>query len=407
MIEKLFIEISAICKRYEEIAKLTGENFNIFQILGLQTSEVRLHSAFLAELLNSKGLHGQGDKFLSLFVKQLKGKSITTKIDTKSSEAFVEYYSGKITEDGQHGGKIDILIKDKNSQCVIIENKIYAGDQPQQLKRYNNFSESTALTLLYLNLFGGEPSAISSDGLEVGKDFYIISYQKDILEWLDACMKEATALPIIRETILQYIHLIKWLTNQTRSKTMSNEIKELLKNNPEYFKNIPSIQSAYEELKKEINDNFFKELGEKLKSEEFEVVVEHGYWVQLHAGEDRDGIHFAFRLVKDRNNERCNLKEEQFVIEQSYPTLFKECTVILKDKVSSSFKSDNWSLAWYYPTNRKRLEDLEPEEYLSFSKNEKMLEFINQILVEARKYFSILKENIPKSKATESEKSFP
>lgn len=59
MIETLFKEISAICKRYEEIAKLTGENFNIFQILGLQTSEVRLHSAFLAELLNSKGLHGQ------------------------------------------------------------------------------------------------------------------------------------------------------------------------------------------------------------------------------------------------------------------------------------------------------------------------------------------------------------
>ncbi len=41
--------------KYKEIDKVTGFNFNVFEILGLSTSEVRLHSSFIAQLLNPKG----------------------------------------------------------------------------------------------------------------------------------------------------------------------------------------------------------------------------------------------------------------------------------------------------------------------------------------------------------------
>lgn len=44
-----------------------GENFNMFKILGLSRNETKLHSAFLAELLNTKGSHGLKDKFLIEF----------------------------------------------------------------------------------------------------------------------------------------------------------------------------------------------------------------------------------------------------------------------------------------------------------------------------------------------------
>lgn len=37
-----------------------GDFFNIFSILKMETDEVKTHSAFLAELLNPKGSHGQG-----------------------------------------------------------------------------------------------------------------------------------------------------------------------------------------------------------------------------------------------------------------------------------------------------------------------------------------------------------
>lgn len=46
-----------------------GEYFNIFSVLRLETKEVRLHSAFLAELLNPEDSHGLGKQFLELFKK--------------------------------------------------------------------------------------------------------------------------------------------------------------------------------------------------------------------------------------------------------------------------------------------------------------------------------------------------
>ena len=55
-------------KIQQEEKRKRGENFNIFKTLGMQTSEVRLHSAFLAELLNPNGSHGLKDKFLKAFL---------------------------------------------------------------------------------------------------------------------------------------------------------------------------------------------------------------------------------------------------------------------------------------------------------------------------------------------------
>ena len=70
-IESILKQISAIVERekiQQEEKRKRGENFNIFNVLGLSTSEVRLHSAFLAELLNPNGDHGLGYKFLEAFL---------------------------------------------------------------------------------------------------------------------------------------------------------------------------------------------------------------------------------------------------------------------------------------------------------------------------------------------------
>jgi hypothetical protein len=64
----LIKHVNNIFARYEKVNLLTGENFNVFKILKLGSSEVRMHSAFLAELLSPKGSHGQNSIFLNLFV---------------------------------------------------------------------------------------------------------------------------------------------------------------------------------------------------------------------------------------------------------------------------------------------------------------------------------------------------
>ena len=70
-LQNLLTQISAITKKYEGIAEITGENFNVFRVQKMDTKEVQLHTAFLAELLNPSGSHGQGSIFLDLFIKTL------------------------------------------------------------------------------------------------------------------------------------------------------------------------------------------------------------------------------------------------------------------------------------------------------------------------------------------------
>ncbi len=212
-----------------------GEWFNVFEVLGFSTDEVRTHSAFIAELLNPNGDHGCGDLFLKAFIDDiccLKGFEIPPGI----TKTIVEYDIGQINQDSTEGGRIDILV-DVGSSAIIIENKIYAADQENQIIRYYNYAikrYGNNYKILYLTLEGNAPSQKSiGNKLKEGLDFYTISYAKDIALWLQHCMHIAINKPLVRETIAQYITLISHLTNQNMNESEKEEIYELLTQYPE------------------------------------------------------------------------------------------------------------------------------------------------------------------------------
>ena len=97
------------------------------------------------------------------------------------------------------------MIKDDNGKIIMIENKIYASEQPNQLLRYYNAFPNGKL--FYLTLFGEE----SKQNFPKEK-YNIISYENDIIIWLEECKKESVNIPILRESITQYINLIKKLS---------------------------------------------------------------------------------------------------------------------------------------------------------------------------------------------------
>ena len=132
-------------KTQQEERRKRGECFNIFEVLGLQTSEVRLHSAIIAELLNPRGNHGLGDKFLKAFIDDVIPEQCRFTLDALSAKVYTEFNIGNISKDYTEGGRIDLLIQDNVKQTIIIENKIYAGDQPCQLLRYNNYARKEKL----------------------------------------------------------------------------------------------------------------------------------------------------------------------------------------------------------------------------------------------------------------------
>ncbi|WP_231426988.1 PD-(D/E)XK nuclease family protein [Pedobacter sp. Leaf250] len=223
----LFDQISAAISKYQEIDRLTGAQFNVFRILKMDSSEVRMHSALIGDLLNPGGSHGQGTVFLDLFINSCSKQA--GEIDTSSCRAHIEYNLGPIDGESLKGGRVDIVIRDANDRHIVIENKIFAGDQKNQLLRYYGMAEY--VELFYLTLEDKLPEPYSYGSLKKDEHFHCISYRKHIIPWLELCRKEAAVLPILRESLTQYINLIKHLTNQTTNKQMEQEIIDILKAN--------------------------------------------------------------------------------------------------------------------------------------------------------------------------------
>ena len=217
-----FKEIAPIFEKRKIILdekRKRGDFFNVFSILGMERKEVETHSAFLAELLNPNGNHGLGDKFLTTFIdtiipKHLKGFDC----NNNTYQVNKECYEGKISEDGEKGGRVDIRIISEHN-IIIIENKIDAEDKYKQLTRYKKVAKkANNHCLLYLTLNGKEANDYSTqtnegEPLVAGEDYYPISYKEDILGWLKKCLEIAVLHSKVRETIAQYIDLIKKLTN--------------------------------------------------------------------------------------------------------------------------------------------------------------------------------------------------
>lgn len=275
--------ISNIIKKNEELAILRGEKFNLYDLLDRRTDEVKTHSAMIAELLNPRGSHYMGSVFLDKFLAFLNEKKQVNNLDWTLAEVpdfnlrektyvEVERSIGKVTV--VEGGRLDIYIANGN-EVICIENKINAGDQPQQLLRYHNHLLEIKVQkklLLYLTLNGKDAGNDSKKELKQNSDYFCISYKDDILNWLHECVKETSDHPILRESLKQYIILIKSLTNKLSSDEMTTEVHHVILNNLNAAEKIAAeFDNAVNSISKELKERVKKEI-ESLGIQEIEKV---------------------------------------------------------------------------------------------------------------------------------------
>lgn len=282
-ITNLLQQVSIIQKKYNEIAKITGENFNVFSIMRAESDEVRTHSRIIAELLNPQGSHSQGSVFLQLFFQEIVSlNDILDNFDYDNAKVLVEEHIGAINKNYSEGGFIDIVIKDSKNQ-VVIENKIYASDQKGQLLRYKN--KYPDCKLIYLTLDGKKPSESSYKIENVQElkldDIILVSYKVIIKEWLEKCLEKSYSLPIIRETLVQYLYLIKKITNLSRNQNMEKEILDNILNNPQNTESALIIAGiGVEKIRFEICKRLFSQIqsrvGNDLITENYDDKVPFG-----------------------------------------------------------------------------------------------------------------------------------
>ena len=198
---------------YERYGVGRPEPFNVFTVLRSERDEVKLHSRFLAALLHHPGEEGAAN--LRDFMGEFAPESLRD-------------FAPKGVKVERERHRIDILITNDHGQALAIENKIDAGDQHLQLKRYRGELERQGykdIHLLYLTIDGREPSEDSRGDLSE-KDYTPISYEA-ILPWLERCRRRAYDEPELRDSIAQYSRLIRRMTGNDGGSELMKELEEL------------------------------------------------------------------------------------------------------------------------------------------------------------------------------------
>lgn len=367
-ISNVLPQVRLLKDKYDELAAVTGEDYNVFSILGLETDEVRTHSAFLADLLNPQGSHRQGAAFQKLFLKAALNHSELEK-DSETFQVKKEAFTDH--------GRIDILLE-KNDACIVIENKIYADDQDAQMERYDQYAKDKGISeeqikLVYLTLDGSPPSKGSLGKLPEER-VKCLSYNKDIINWLEECMRlqEVQRISSIREIVFQYRDLLERLTGQSTNRRYSMELKDILAKDKNY-ELIPDMEQAILEFKVHAQLKFWGELAR--------IMPDRVGKSSIHAEASEDIIRRYYQGGKNSHHYGTTFKFDSFFWDQTEIALRVEIDsgsilygFILFDEAGNSIKSCNnasfnelaeklsdndfkrsdWYVGWKYPARKIR-----------------------------------------------------
>ena len=178
---------SELVQAREDIAAYNRKHSNGFNVFAYVRPNENGLSDILADLLDPRGTHGQGDAFLRLLEKEL---DVTFPADCKAVKVDREEMTTYISNSRR---RIDIVL-DFGAFGVGIENKPWAGEQPDQVKEY--FSHlggrySQGFVLIYLSGDGQPPPSVAIEELirrERQNEFRLLAYRTGFVDWIRGCI---------------------------------------------------------------------------------------------------------------------------------------------------------------------------------------------------------------------------
>ena len=212
-----------ICKEALDIIEEYNrvlERINLFDILGVRGDDEKVHSSFIASLLDANGVHGAGNAFLEAFIDVLKEELQDFAFKTKTALALTEVSIGG-------NGRLDILLKSYN-KAIIIENKISSKERVNQLKRYEDFGileyAEDNFKLIYLCLNENDAKRLS----DPPERTVYVYYDTHILTWIDKCIIKAIEKrinPYAIKMICDYKVFIERLIGQSMENKILKELE--------------------------------------------------------------------------------------------------------------------------------------------------------------------------------------
>ena len=371
-----FEELNKFKEKQQKQKERGLNDYNLLTTVLNEHDEVRLHSRVIGSLLDINGLHYQKELFLEKFMEILKVTEFD--FDIHESKLFLEYQN------------IDLYLTD-GIKHIIIENKIYAGDQKNQIKRYydtikseNKDLECNDVLIIYLSIDRLQPSNYSLGNLII-EDRYVfdnsekiaifknINYKNEILNWLDNCLHEIQNITNLNESIKQYKNVVKKITNTYEEKVM-NQKDFLLKDNN--LKLVMGLENSIKEAKSEIQFLFWEELHKQLtnnghqfnfvdyKSNEIDIdnkIKEYYYKNNRYYGlekklidiDDKYSLLFYIEIDKDIVFGYCiaeNGKRNYICKQSEFDNITSQ--IISHDNIKWNATSQEWWICWKYPKNK-------------------------------------------------------
>ena len=317
--ERLFVAMSKgymAAKAQADRQRAMGRHdYNIFTLFHGFSDEVNLHSNFIASLLDPNGDHYKGDLFLKLFLETCDIDDFS--IDTSTATVFKEF---------KH---IDIYISD-GKKHIILENKVYAKDQPTQIARYikaiqkEGVKESDSvkdedICVLYLHPDGKLPDDQSFGdyhakllGENPSIKFKVISYGKEILSWIDKCKNEVSNITDLNVFLSQYKDVIEMIYDRYKriDEMETAKFVEIFKEN---YTAVSEIANNYQETRKKIIDGFFKNVKDILEND-----LKDKYSIELNS--------VAYRpiIIKNTTSQDEKWKKFYFTVEFQKSSTYSE-----------------------------------------------------------------------------------
>jgi hypothetical protein len=358
MIEMLHTEeIGKIIDDYQtKKTEKANASFNVFTLISDLYYRENFHSDIMFEFLNTKGCHGQGDKYLKLFLSMLNinEKYFTNPIVTK------EHHTDS-------NRRIDILIADEQSRkAVIIENKINgAVDMPRQLPDYYKYIVGEGfevLSIVYIPLcYNKEPD--KSDWTEqeiqiIYKLLQVIPAYSDTesnmcKDWLIPSIEQTNDSPEVKAILQQYISLIKLLNQKMDQKVMKefyhyysdaenknriSKIVDMVADIPQYL--VERIATKYKDNKASFDD-----------------VCSYPYNSKWHCAFQ----YFEFNGHKYKFDIECDRLDEYNIIFDDYSDNYPKTEDNYKDVVKQTHALDgfNFSDGYYTQSCTKNIDQLD------------------------------------------------
>ncbi|MDO6994890.1 PD-(D/E)XK nuclease family protein [Brachyspira innocens] len=277
ILNKFLPQIKIVIKEVKEEMKKYPPQICIFEAVNLQRHE-NYNSNLLANFLKINIKYGENTElsFVKDFLLYLHNK-FNWDYGLKSIEELEEINHSYINikrEEKADTRRIDLFISYKKEFAIIIENKIYAKEQANQLddyyknKKKDNYKN---LYMIFLNPSGYESYTLSAESKkELGDNFQTLKHS-DIALWLENILenekyyflheknilfkdndnKYIRDYRLLKSAMIQTIHNANMISNNTEELDMTREkIQNLLKEN--IFKDIQTVEDV-DEYKKIFN----------------------------------------------------------------------------------------------------------------------------------------------------------